>query len=71
MIEVIQDVIGDSAANLILQTNLRKNIGHKIGEDQSGFVPGLSCTDNIFVLQQIKGKKTIGGPGSAPYFCGF
>lgn len=41
----------------IIQKRLRQNIGHKIGEDQSGFTPGRSCTDNLFTIQQLLEKK--------------
>lgn len=41
----------------VLQGRLRDSIGDKISEDQSGFTPGKSCTDNLFVLQQVMEKK--------------
>lgn len=45
----------------ILQKRLRENIGHNIGEDQSGFTPGRSCTDNLFTVQQLLEKKIARG----------
>lgn len=41
----------------IIQNKLRANVGHKIGEDQSGFRPGRSCVDNLFTLQQLLEKQ--------------
>ena len=41
----------------ILQEKVRQDIGDNISEDQSGFVPGRSCVDNLFILQQLLEKK--------------
>lgn len=36
-------------------------VGHTIGEDQSGFMAGRSCTNSLFILQKII-KKRISVP---------
>lgn len=45
----------------ILQEKVRANVGNTISEDQSGFIPGRSCIDNLFTLQQIVEKKISTG----------
>ena len=42
----------------ILQKRLREEVGDKISEDQSGFTPGRSCVDNLFILQQLIEKRS-------------
>lgn len=38
----------------IIHDQFQKDIGHKTGEDQSGFILGRSCTDSLFIIQQIE-----------------
>lgn len=34
----------------------RTAVGGKISEEQSGFIPGRGCTDNVFTLHQLLEK---------------
>lgn len=45
----------------VIHEQIRIDIGHEIGEDQSGFRSGRSCTDNLFILQQLIEKKIAVG----------
>lgn len=40
----------------IVQKRIRKEVENRIGEDQSGFIAGRSCVDNLFILQQLTEK---------------
>ena len=37
----------------VLQKRLQKECIEKIDENQSGFIPGRSCVDNLFIIQQL------------------
>jgi hypothetical protein len=41
----------------ILKANLEKETYNILSEDQSGFQAGRSCTDNLYILQQILEKR--------------
>jgi RNase P protein component len=45
------------ACTKILKAKLEKETYNIFSEDQSGFRAGRSCTDNLFILQQILEKR--------------
>lgn len=41
----------------ILNKKLKESAEHKISEEQSGFVTGRGCVDNLFIIQQLTEKR--------------
>lgn len=41
----------------ILQAKTRTAVGDKISEGQNGLISDRSCTDNLFILQQLLQKE--------------